>query len=80
MAELKTFAPLELIPEAVESGFFHCRQCGLVWFGRPELSDTCPDCDHGDPVRVVLLCRVCDEAIRLGELKGHVERCSVFSN
>lgn len=80
MPELKTFAPFDLITEAAESGFFHCRQCGLVWFGRPDLADTCPAGDHGLPVRVAVLCRVDDMSIRVSELRRHVAACSACSS
>lgn len=67
--ELEAFAPVGLIDEAEQSGFFHCKRCGLVWFGTPS---PCPEGSHGHPVRVALLCRTCDVAVPLEELADHL--------
>jgi hypothetical protein len=67
---LDTFGPEHLREEAEQSGFFHCRECGLFWFGRSEA--TCPEAEHGAPVQVALLCRVCDIAVPLADLPEHL--------
>jgi len=34
MTKLKSFAPGHLVPDAEASGFYQCRDCGMIWFGR----------------------------------------------
>lgn len=68
---LKSFSPDHLIKDAQTSGFFQCQECGLIWFGRPDI-ESCPDGPHGKPVHVVLLCRVCDAAVPVGQLEAHL--------
>jgi len=70
-SKLETFGPAHLREEAEQSGFFHCRECGMFWFGRPE-SSTCPEAQHGRPVQVALVCRTCDIAIPLADLAEHL--------
>ena len=67
--ELEAFAPVGMIDEAEQSGFFHCKECGLVWFG---IGSPCPEGAHGPPVRVALLCRICDVEVPLEELADHL--------
>ena len=71
MATLKSFSPDHLVKDAERSGFFRCRKCGLIWFGRPDIEE-CPDGPHGKPVRVVLLCRVCDAVVPAEQLVAHL--------
>ena len=68
---LETFGPEHLREEAEQSGFFHCLECGLFWFGGAE-ARSCPEADHGPPVQVALLCRVCDIAVPLEDLSDHL--------
>jgi hypothetical protein len=67
---LDTFGPDHLREEAQQSGFFHCLECGLFWFGGNARS--CPEADHGPPVQVALLCRACDIAIPLADFTEHL--------
>lgn len=81
---LKSFSPEHLTEAAQRSGFFQCQKCGLIWFGRPDI-ERCPQGPHGTPVRVVLLCRVCDATVSAEELAAHVSdwghvMCSGNSN
>lgn len=69
-AELDFFAPDHLKEAAKTSGFFQCRKCGLVWFGRPDAT-ICPD-GHRRPVYVALLCRVCDLEVPIEHLVSHL--------
>jgi hypothetical protein len=69
--KLNAFGPEHLREEAEQSGFFHCRECGMFWFGRPDAS-TCPDAEHGRPVQVALLCRTCDIAVPLADIVEHL--------
>ncbi len=71
MATLESFAPVHLQEAAEASGFFQCRKCGLVWFGKPD-ADTCPQGPHGRPVHVVVLCRYCDAELPLESLARHL--------
>jgi hypothetical protein len=71
MSKLKSFAPSHLTTRAEESGFFHCRKCGLFWFGKPDAT-TCPEGPHGQPVHVALLCRDCDAAVPIDHLVEHL--------
>lgn len=60
-----------LMQEAAKnSGFFQCRTCGLLWFGRYN-SEQCPEGPHGKPVQVALLCRECDVFVPLDNLAEH---------
>jgi hypothetical protein len=68
---LDTFGPDHLREEAEQSDFFHCRKCGIFWFGGSD-SLTCPEDDHGPPVQVALLCRPCDIAVPLADLAEHL--------
>ena len=70
MAKLKSFAPENLVPHAKASGFYQCRDCGMVWFGR-NAEERCPN-GHGLPVHVVVLCRTCDLAIPLDRMAHHI--------
>jgi predicted RNA-binding Zn-ribbon protein involved in translation (DUF1610 family) len=70
-AMLKPFAPERLRADASRSGFFQCPECGLVWFGRPDIK-TCPGGPHGDPVSVAFLCRTCDAVISADQLVEHL--------
>jgi uncharacterized protein YodC (DUF2158 family) len=70
MAKLKSFAPEHLVPDAQASGFYQCRDCGMVWFGR-DADERCPN-GHGLPVHVVVLCRTCDFAIPLDRMAQHI--------
>ena len=69
--DLSTFGPDYLREDAEQSGFFHCRECGLFWFGRPDAA-TCPDEQHGEAVQVALLCRTCDIAVPIDDLAEHL--------
>jgi hypothetical protein len=71
MMALKSFSPEHLVKDAERSGLFQCRQCGLVWFGKPEVT-TCPDGPHGTPVHVVLYCRPCDAVVPIADYPAHV--------
>lgn len=71
MARLNSFCPNHLAAHAEESGFFQCPKCGLIWFGRPDIQ-RCPDGPHGLPVRVVVLCRVCDADVPADKLLKHL--------
>lgn len=68
---LDLFAPDHLKPDASRSGFFQCRTCGLVWFGRPDIEE-CPHGPHGAPVRIALLCRTCDAIVSSDQLVEHL--------
>ena len=68
---LEFFAPDYLRVDAQRSGFFQCRQCGLVWFGWEDI-ETCPGGPHGVPVRVALLCRTCDATVSAQDLVEHL--------
>ena len=70
MAKLKTFSPEHLAEEAEQSGFFQCKRCGLVWFGRGDIAQ-CPEGRHGRPVHVVVLCRTCD-VVSLSKILQHI--------
>ncbi len=67
--QLDAFAPDHLKEVAKESGFLHCRTCGLVWFGGPPGATTCPEGPRGRPVHVVLLCRDCNRAVPVKHLQ-----------
>lgn len=71
MESRESFCPEHLREKAKESGFFQCPKCGLVWFGRPDY-DFCPQADHGKPVHVAVLCRICDEVIPLHLFAYHL--------
>jgi hypothetical protein len=73
MASLKSFSPEHLVQEAEQSGFFQCKTCGLIWFGRNDTAQ-CPEGKHGKPVHVVVLCRTCDEVIPVSEFAAHLAR------
>ena len=68
---LESFAPDHLRAVAQRSGFLQCPQCGLVWFGKDDV-EACPGGPHGKPVRVVLLCRVCDDVVTVQNLTAHL--------
>ena len=70
MTKLKSFSPDGLAQDAERSGFFQCPQCGLIWFGKPDMEE-CPD-GHGRLARVVLLCRVCDVPVPAEKLIEHL--------
>jgi hypothetical protein len=75
MVRLESFAPEHLAEEARLSGFFHCRKCGLVWFGRGRGSTDIPQCPegpHGKPVHVAILCTVCDDTISIERFAEHL--------
>ena len=74
MSDTKVFAPEHLEDAARGSGFFHCKKCGLVWFGAPENNHVCPEGPHGRPVAVVLLCRKCDLDVPLAQLSEHLAK------
>jgi hypothetical protein len=70
--ELDTFAPNHLKEAAKKSGFFQCKKCGLVWFGKPDAT-TCPEApSHRRPVHVALLCRICDLEMPIELLVKHL--------
>ncbi len=69
---LQSFSPRHLVEKAKRSGFFQCRQCGLIWFGKPEAGDRCPEGPHGKPVHVALLCRACDAIVPAEQLVDHL--------
>jgi hypothetical protein len=71
MVALESFSPQHLIRDAKESGFFQCPKCGLIWFGREDVQE-CPQGSHGRPVRVVILCRVCDATVSLHRFVHHL--------
>ena len=71
MVQLKSFSPDHLVEDAKRSGFFHCKKCGLFWFGKPD-STICPQGPHGRPVHVVLLCRICDTVVPIERLAAHL--------
>jgi hypothetical protein len=68
---LKSFSPDHSTEDAKRSGFFQCPQCGLVWFGRPDI-EQCPEGPHGQPVHVVVLCRICDTAVPIERFAEHL--------
>ena len=71
--ELDSFAPNHLKEAAKNSGFFQCKKCGLVWFGKPDAT-ICPEApSHGRPVHVALLCRVCDTEVPFEHLVTHLK-------
>jgi rubredoxin len=73
MPTLEPFTPEHLRKYAKESGFFHCRQCGLIWFGgEDENQGFCPQGPHSKPVHVVMLCRDCDAVVPLAHLVEHL--------
>ena len=71
---LKTFSPNHLTEEARQSGLLQCPKCGLIWFGKTDQDHymVCPDGQHGDPVHVVLLCRICDADVSISDYPAHV--------
>jgi rubredoxin len=73
---LDSFSPEHLADEAKKSGFFHCRKCGLVWFGPPRGWPNTPRCPegphHGKPVHVSVYCTVCDEPISIERFAEHL--------
>ena len=74
MTTLKTFAPDYLTKDAERSGFLQCPTCGVIWFGRPEIT-FCPggSDSHGKAVRVAVLCRWnCDKAIPIEHFAEHL--------
>jgi hypothetical protein len=71
MTALRSFSPEHLVNDAKQSGFFHCRKCGLVWFGKPDAT-TCPQGPHGLPVHVAVLCRTCDAVVPLERIAAHL--------
>lgn len=72
MASLKSFSPEHRIQDAQRSGFLQCSKCGLVWFGRPDIT-TCPETSsHGEPVRVVIVCRECDVPVPAKDFGPHL--------
>jgi len=68
---LELFSPKHLTEDAKISGFFQCREGGLVWFGRDDL-ENCPQGPHGKTVRVALLCRDCDAVVPLAGIVAHL--------
>jgi hypothetical protein len=72
MPELDSFSPAHLVDEAKISGLFQCQKCGLIWFGRPEFSDHCPQGPHGKPAHVALLCRDCDAIVTIDAITSHL--------
>jgi hypothetical protein len=70
MATLKSFSPEYLFHDAEQSGFFQCRECGLIWFGRNDIAD-CPN-GRGQPVHVAVLCRTCDAVIPIWKFAAHL--------
>lgn len=71
MSILKSFGPDHLKDDALKSGLFQCQRCGLVWFGKPDLT-TCPEGPHGNPVHIALLCRYCDVSVSIDGLAEHL--------
>ena len=70
-ANFKSFAPTHLTEDAQESGFLHCQQCGLVWFGRTDITH-CPEGRHGKPVHVAVICRSCDLPVPIEHFAEHL--------
>ncbi len=68
---LMSFSPKHLGTDAKRSGLFQCRQCGLVWFGKPDAT-TCPEGPHGSPVHVALICRSCDAVVAIADIAAHL--------
>lgn len=63
--------PVREQAEKRDSGFFQCRTCGLLWFGRYNF-EQCPEGPHGKPVQVALLCRECDNFVTIDRLAQHL--------
>jgi hypothetical protein len=72
MGTLKSLCPNHLTKDAERSGFFQCPDCGLIWFGRPEIA-FCPGNHNSQPVHVAVLCRECDKAIPIEHFSEHLE-------
>ncbi len=71
MILLESYAPEHLTQAAERSGFFQCKKCGLVWFGRTDIAQ-CPEGPHGKPVHVAILCRTCDVAVPIERFAEHL--------
>lgn len=71
MKHLKAFASDDFKKEAMESGFFQCPTCGIVWFGKPDVQE-CPVAPHGKPVQVAVLCRKCDLFVPISHFAQHL--------
>jgi hypothetical protein len=72
MATLKLLRPDCLIKDAEKSGFFQCPDCGLIWFGRPDIR-FCPDNHNARPIPIAVLCRECDKAIPIEQFAEHLQ-------
>jgi hypothetical protein len=72
MTNFETFAPTHLSEGARGSGFFQCKECGLIWFAGIEQA-WCPVATaHGKPVHVAVLCRACDEMVSIEQIANHL--------
>lgn len=56
--------------ELLESGFYQCPTCALIWFGRDDINQ-CPE-GHGGRRHVEVLCRTCDEFIPVSPFASHL--------
>jgi len=66
---MESFGPEYLANDAKMSGFFHCPECQLFWFGKPD-AEICP---NGHPAfHVAAICRYCDRTVPIELIPGHL--------
>lgn len=56
--------------ELLESGFYQCPTCALIWFGRDDIRQ-CPN-GHGGRRHTEILCRTCDDFIPVSRFASHL--------
>jgi hypothetical protein len=56
--------------ELLESGFYQCPTCALIWFGRDAIV-LCPN-GHGGRRHIEILCRTCDAFIPVSLFASHL--------
>jgi hypothetical protein len=58
--------------DAERSGFAQCKECGIIWFGRDDITE-CPSGCRSRSTHVAVLCRACDVPVSVFEFAAHLE-------